>query len=223
MDPFSYYVGHTRRLGLLQEKRQSPQFASHLAECQMKLGQLLPLADTLLKPVQRLLKYPLLFREMVKAVQGDPEAAALHQKLKEVEGMMEAVVRAPGAARACAMPADPPPQAARVNELKRAQDLEQYVDGLQQRLIGWDGSPLESFGKLCSHGTFMVEEDRHKPVQRQVLLFEYGLLLCKARPGGGVSIKSVLRMTEFNVETVPHRPPPTRARRGTQPQPPRSF
>lgn len=45
---------------LTQEKLCKPEFYALMQGCQMLLGHQLPLADYLLKPVQRLLKYPLL-------------------------------------------------------------------------------------------------------------------------------------------------------------------
>ena len=42
------------------------ELGSRLAICQARLNHQLPLVDYLLKPVQRLLKYPLLLSEQIK-------------------------------------------------------------------------------------------------------------------------------------------------------------
>ena len=62
-----YYINHSKSCKYLQEKRDNDSFGSLLIGCQMVLGHQLPLKDYLLKPVQRLLKYPMLIAEMLKA------------------------------------------------------------------------------------------------------------------------------------------------------------
>ena len=61
---YSYYCQNITRSERLREQIQSePQF---LAACQQKLGHKLPLAAYLLKPVQRITKYQLLLKDLLK-------------------------------------------------------------------------------------------------------------------------------------------------------------
>ena len=62
-----YYLDHMKSLSYLFQRQEDSQFLAMLVRCQTELQHQLPLADYLLKPVQRLLKYPLLFSEMIKA------------------------------------------------------------------------------------------------------------------------------------------------------------
>lgn len=61
---YSYYCQNITRSESLREQIQGePQF---LAACQQKLGHKLPLAAYLLKPVQRITKYQLLLKDLLK-------------------------------------------------------------------------------------------------------------------------------------------------------------
>lgn len=61
---YSYYCQNIPRSERLREQIQGePQF---LAACQQKLGHKLPLAAYLLKPVQRITKYQLLLKDLLK-------------------------------------------------------------------------------------------------------------------------------------------------------------
>lgn len=55
-----------------------------------------------------------------------------------------------------------------INEIKRSTDISKYVNGLQQRLLGWDGPDLVSFGQLKDAGDFKVADSANKRSQRQV-------------------------------------------------------
>jgi hypothetical protein len=57
-----YYTNHARATQLLLSLQEDPAVLAKLLSCQMLLGHQLPLQDYLLKPVQRLLKYPLLLQ-----------------------------------------------------------------------------------------------------------------------------------------------------------------
>lgn len=61
---YSYYCQNIPRSERLREQIQNePQF---LTTCQQKLGHKLPLAAYLLKPVQRITKYQLLLKDLLK-------------------------------------------------------------------------------------------------------------------------------------------------------------
>ena len=148
----------------------------------MFLDHKLPLNYYLLKPVQRLLKYPLLLREMVKATSAEQEPAD-YAALEEASSLMGKVAET-------------------INEVKRNGDITKYVKGLQERLVGWDGPNLSTFGKLKDAGEFKVADASNKRSSRQVLLFEYGILICKPRAGSFVTVKHHFRMSELFLQTM---------------------
>ena len=89
-----------------------------------------------------------------------------------------------------------------INEIKRGRDISKYVNGLQQRLLGWDGPDLVSFGQLKDAGDFKVADSANKRSQRQVLLFEYGIFICKPRQGGMVTVKHYFQMSDLYLQTM---------------------
>eukprot|EP00038_Savillea_parva_P009572 m.184402 g.184402 ORF g.184402 m.184402 type:complete len:1211 (-) comp16139_c0_seq1:207-3839(-) len=175
-----YYLDHTKSLSVLLHKQEDKTFLTMLVACQTNLGHQLPLADYLLKPVQRLLKYPLLLQELTKALPeespGYPAILAAGKLLKDV--------------------------ADSINEIKRQLDVSRYVDGLQQRLLGWNGPNLQVFGQLKDAGDFKVSDATGKKSQRQVLLFESAILICKPRTGGFVSVKHFFNMDVLFLQTM---------------------
>ena len=175
-----YYVKHPKAAEFLQMKQEDDIFSSTLMGCQLFLDHKLPLNFFLLKPVQRLLKYPLLINEMLKAT----EASSMDYKAIERASTLMTKV------------------ATNINEIKRNGDITKYVTGLQQRLVGWDGPDLTTFGKLKDAGDFKVADSSNKRSSRQVLLFEYGILICKLRPGSLVSIKHHFQMSDLFLQTM---------------------
>eukprot|EP00039_Didymoeca_costata_P032940 m.39966 g.39966 ORF g.39966 m.39966 type:complete len:1183 (+) comp9615_c0_seq1:161-3709(+) len=175
-----YYINHPKAGDFLKLKQEDEVFSSMLMGCQNLLGHKLPLANYLLKPVQRLLKYPLLLNEIVKAT---PESTPGYGLLLDALTLMNQV-------------------ADNINERKRSTDISKYVQGLQQRLLGWDGPDLITFGQLKDAGDFKVADSSNKKSQRQVLLFEYGIFICKPRQGGFVSVKHHFKMSDVYLQTM---------------------
>lgn len=110
----------------------------------------------LIKPVQRICKYPLLLEQLLK--KSDP-AGPYYDELRE--GL--AVVQR---------------GAAKVNEVRREQENKQVVADLQSRVEDWKGHNTETFGTLLLSEAFMVSKG---DTEREYLvyLFERILLCCK--------------------------------------------
>lgn len=175
-----YYLNHMKSLSFLFQRQEDSEFLGLLVECQTQLGHQLPLADYLLKPVQRLLKYPLLFGEMIKATGGVVEGyESLHEASKVLKDVAD-----------------------NINEIKRKLDVSKYVESLQKRLLNWEGPDLVTFGQLKDAGFFKVSDSSSKKSQRQVLLFELGILICKPRAGGFVSVKHYFKMDDLYLQTM---------------------
>jgi hypothetical protein len=177
-----YYLDHTKSLSFLRHKQEDKTFLTLLVACQTNLGHQLPLADYLLKPVQRLLKYPLLLGELTKAMPTDspgyPAILAAGTLLKDVADSINEIKRQLDVSRysGCTCLLRP---AYLINRHRRIRGTVfsfrgtcscrgRYVDGLQQRLNNWNGPNLQVFGQLKDAGDFKISDATGKKSQRQV-------------------------------------------------------
>ena len=114
------------------------------------------LPTLLIKPIQRICKYPLLLRELVKYTSKDDpyyvELVAGEDAIKRVTD--------------------------RVNETRRRQENEVVVMELERRVEDWKGHSVASFGSLLLEDTFQVIKGEIEREYR-VYLFERILLCCK--------------------------------------------
>ncbi|KAL5485136.1 CDC24 [Sanghuangporus weigelae] len=111
----------------------------------------------LIKPVQRICKYPLLLESLVKAA-----ANTDYPYFEELEKGLEAAKRI----------------ADRINEAQRRSENAQTVASLEARVEDWKGHHLSNFGELILEDIFMVMKmdiDR----EYHVFLFEKIILCCK--------------------------------------------
>ncbi|KAG9014144.1 hypothetical protein FRB94_014237 [Tulasnella sp. JGI-2019a] len=115
----------------------------------------------LIKPVQRICKYPLLLQTMVKFAGPD---YPLKDELIEGWNVTKRITD-------------------RVNEAQRREENKQTVKALEQRVEDWKGHHISHFGELLLDEIFFVtksEVDR----EYHVFLFEKIILCCKEAPGG---------------------------------------
>ncbi|CAO1634508.1 unnamed protein product [Sympodiomycopsis kandeliae] len=110
----------------------------------------------LIKPVQRICKYPLLLEQLLK--KSDPHGP-YYDELKEGLAIVQR-------------------GAAEVNEVRRQQENLQLVRDLHDRVEDWKGHYVELFGRLLLCDTFMVAKG---DTEREyiVYLFDKILLCCK--------------------------------------------
>ncbi|KAJ3989149.1 hypothetical protein F5890DRAFT_1488196 [Lentinula detonsa] len=111
----------------------------------------------LIKPVQRVCKYPLLLDSLIKASSADD-----YPYYEELKAGSEAAKRITD----------------KINEAQRQAENEQTVKNLQSRVDDWKGHHLENFGQLLLDDIFIVtksEIDR----EYHVFLFEKIILCCK--------------------------------------------
>lgn len=146
---YSYYCQNIPRSERLREQIQSePQF---LVACQQKLGHKLPLAAYLLKPVQRITKYQLLLKDLLKY--SDEQTCC--SKLQEALDCMLVVLKC-------------------VNDSMHQTaitgfggDLTAQGDLLLQGSFSvWSSSKRERLPRL-------------KPSQRHIFLYESAVIFCK--------------------------------------------
>lgn len=126
----------------------------------------------LIKPIQRICKYPLLLRELVKVSSKD------HPFASELLAGQEAIKRVTN----------------RVNETQRRVENMVIIQNLVDRVDDWKGHNINDFGNLLFEGLFMVAKG---DVEReyQVYLFETIILCCKEQGSSRDSRKSSKTMS----------------------------
>ncbi|KAN0065399.1 Guanine nucleotide exchange factor for Cdc42p [Thecaphora frezii] len=110
----------------------------------------------MIKPVQRICKYPLLLEQLLKKTPQDaPRYAELEEGLQVIRRITD-----------------------NVNETSRLQENAQLVKELEWRVEDWKGHNIKTFGLLLLSDTFMVAKSDTER-EYQVYLFEKILLCCK--------------------------------------------
>ncbi|KZS15196.1 putative Guanine nucleotide exchange factor DBS [Daphnia magna] len=190
-DLHSLYSFYCQNIPQSEElRRQVGENNPFLRQCQTSLGHKLPLSAYLLKPVQRITKYQLLLRDLMKYSQSplDSSDDVQHEDndLQSALDAMLAVVRC-------------------VNDSMH-----------QVAITGYQGS-LAELGRLLLQGGFSMwaegkrdrlRELRLKPMQRHVFLYERGVVLCK-RVGKEMDkatyqFKHLLKMSEVGLTETVH-------------------
>ncbi|KDQ21397.1 hypothetical protein BOTBODRAFT_50042 [Botryobasidium botryosum FD-172 SS1] len=158
-----YCANYTSASELLQVEEQNLMVLSHVIHPKSELPAFL------IKPVQRICKYPLLLESLVKRT-----------SVKEYPYYDELLEGVAAAKRITD----------RVNEAQRRAENELIVKALELRVEDWKGHHLSNFGRLLLDDIFVVnkaEVDR----EYHVFLFEKIILCCKeAVVGSGSSRKS---------------------------------
>ncbi|QSL66988.1 hypothetical protein MERGE_001375 [Pneumocystis wakefieldiae] len=117
------------------------------------------LPSLLIKPIQRICKYPLLLKELLKYTDpSDPHYEELKQGMHAIKRVTD-----------------------RVNETRRRQENEVVVMELERKIEDWKGHNVSNFGALLLEDVFIVIKG---DVEREyhVYLFERILLCCKEIP-----------------------------------------
>ncbi|KAI9319684.1 hypothetical protein BX666DRAFT_1314326 [Dichotomocladium elegans] len=129
------------------------------------------LPSNLIKPVQRLCRYPLLIQELIKATPKDWVSS-----LEQLREGLVAIQRV----------------TTRVNETKRRQENAKIVHDLRRRVKGstWKRS-IGSFGLLLLQEKFTIERNKHDHHDVHIYLFEKSLLICERDPERRASTISV--------------------------------
>lgn len=110
----------------------------------------------LIKPIQRICKYPLLLRELVKVSSNDhPYAAELFDGLEAIKRVTNSV-----------------------NETQRRVENVVIIRDLCERVKDWKGHSIEHFGDLLYSGQFLVAK-ADKEQEYEVYLFETIILCCR--------------------------------------------
>lgn len=170
-DVYTQYctVHYPQTLKLLSDLMSNPQTSQAFRERQLSLGHCLPLGAYLLKPVQRILKYPLLLHNIVKHCEETEE-----ERMEGYESIKEALTVMTN-------------YASHINDMKRKHEHQVRVQEVQSLLHGWHGQDLTTYGELLCESSFRVYGDRGV---RYLFLFEKMLLVCKKKTEGNLYYKT---------------------------------
>ncbi|KAG0174328.1 hypothetical protein DFQ28_006758 [Apophysomyces sp. BC1034] len=114
------------------------------------------LPSMLIKPVQRICKYPLLMNQLIKSTNKT------WPHYTEMEEGLEAIKRV----------------AEKVNETQRQHENMQMVEELKKRVINWKGRSIEDFGKLVLKEKLVMTVNNNDR-ELHMFLFQTALLMCK--------------------------------------------
>ncbi|KAJ1948944.1 Guanine nucleotide exchange factor for Cdc42p, partial [Linderina macrospora] len=145
-----YCANFTRATKLCTSEEQALQKLAHVIEPHYELPSML------IKPVQRICKYPMMMDELAKFY--DKESAT-HKELKQGVAAINRVVE-------------------QVNEAERKEGNLTVVSELEERVEDWKGYSISTFGELFLHDTFVMSTTG---VERElyIYLFENILICCK--------------------------------------------
>ncbi|TEA15181.1 Rho guanine nucleotide exchange factor scd1 [Colletotrichum sidae] len=111
----------------------------------------------LLKPMQRLVKYPLLLKDLMKKTEDEEIKADLAAGIGAAERVLS-----------------------RANEEVNRDMLDEALDDLRNRVDDWKNHRVEQFGRLLMHGVYTVVTGKSEQEKDyEIYLFECILLCCK--------------------------------------------
>ncbi|KAJ1643341.1 Guanine nucleotide exchange factor for Cdc42p, partial [Coemansia asiatica] len=145
-----YCANYTRASKLCLAEQESLKILSHIIEPSYELPSML------IKPVQRLCKYPMILEELSKFYDNSsPIYTELREGINVINGIVE-----------------------QVNEASRKESNMSVVSDLEERVEDWKGYLITTFGELYLHDTFVMSTTG---VERELLiyLFENILICCK--------------------------------------------
>ncbi|CAE1260161.1 MCF2 [Acanthosepion pharaonis] len=134
-------------------------------ECQRRLGHKLPLGAYLLKPVQRITKYHLLLKEMLKYVENDAACHALLQDaLKTILGVLKYV-----------------------NDIMHQVSIVNYDGNIADlgKLL------MQGSFQVWTEYKNKMRDFRFKPMARHIFLYEKAILMCKRKDDNQTSANAV--------------------------------
>lgn len=165
-DRFSVYgeycSNHEKALRLLMELNKIPHIRTFLLHCMLLGGKKstdVPLECYLLSPIQRICKYPLLLKELLK------RTAKKHADYPAVEEALQAMKEV----------------CSNINETKRQMEKLEALEQLQSHIEGWEGTNLTDIcTELLLHGN-LLKISAGNIQERVFFLFDNLLVYCKRK------------------------------------------
>uniref|UniRef100_A0A4W6CLG3 Phosphatidylinositol-3,4,5-trisphosphate dependent Rac exchange factor 1 n=1 Tax=Lates calcarifer TaxID=8187 RepID=A0A4W6CLG3_LATCA len=157
-----YCSNHEKALRLLMELNKIPNIRTYLLHCMLLGGKKstdIPLEGYLLTPIQRICKYPLLLKELLKRT---PKKHADYPAVEEALQAMKAVC-------------------SNINETKRQMEKLEALEQLQSHIEGWEGTNLTDIcTELLLHGN-LLKISAGNIQERVFFLFDNLLVYCKRK------------------------------------------
>ncbi|XP_029575596.1 phosphatidylinositol 3,4,5-trisphosphate-dependent Rac exchanger 1 protein [Salmo salar] len=157
-----YCSNHEKALRLLMELNKIPEIRTFLLHCMLLGGKKstdVPLEGYLLSPIQRICKYPLLLKELLKRT---PKKHADYPAVEEALQAMKAVC-------------------SNINETKRQMEKLEALEQLQSHIEGWEGTNLTDIcTELLLHGN-LLKISAGNIQERVFFLFDNLLVYCKRK------------------------------------------
>uniref|UniRef100_A0A3Q2T4K7 Phosphatidylinositol-3,4,5-trisphosphate dependent Rac exchange factor 1 n=1 Tax=Fundulus heteroclitus TaxID=8078 RepID=A0A3Q2T4K7_FUNHE len=157
-----YCSNHEKALRLLMELNKIPNIRTFLLHCMLLGGKKstdVPLEGYLLSPIQRICKYPLLLKELLKRT---PKKHSDYPAVEEALQGMKAVC-------------------SNINETKRQMEKLEALEQLQSHIEGWEGTNLTDIcTELLLHGN-LLKISAGNIQERVFFLFDNLLVYCKRK------------------------------------------
>ncbi|KAG7471975.1 hypothetical protein MATL_G00103680 [Megalops atlanticus] len=157
-----YCSNHEKALRLLMELNKIPNVRTFLLHCMLLGGKKstdIPLEGYLLSPIQRICKYPLLLKELLKRT---PKKHADYPAVEEALQAMKTVC-------------------SNINETKRQMEKLEALEQLQSHIEGWEGTNLTDIcTELLLHGN-LLKISAGNIQERVFFLFDNLLVYCKRK------------------------------------------
>ncbi|KAJ1731594.1 Guanine nucleotide exchange factor for Cdc42p [Coemansia biformis] len=145
-----YCANYTRASNLCITEEEALKALAHIIEPHYELPSML------IKPVQRICKYPMMMEELTKFYD---KSSPIYTELRDGIAAINSIV-------------------VQVNEAKRREENLTVVSDLEGRVEDWKGYSINSFGELYLHDSFVMSTTG---IERVLLiyLFEHILICCK--------------------------------------------
>jgi len=178
-----YCTNHPKSTALLEEYNKTPNYKAFLVGCKLLIDQILPLEGFLLTPIQRLCKYPLLLKEMLKYT---PEGTPEYQNTQKAMGSMKEA-------------------ASFVNEIQRTKENKKMIDELQSRIEGWEGNDISEHNSELLLESVLSKISHAKAQDRRCFLFEKLFVYCKEIPlkKNSYQFKGRIKLEKLVVKDLP--------------------
>ncbi|KAH3758777.1 calmodulin-binding protein [Pelomyxa schiedti] len=156
-------------------------FATLMNKCREASGQRLGLQDFIAKPFQRLLKYPLLLRELIKYTKPEsPDYSNLSKALVAMQKTIDAI-----------------------NSNKSHSDNLKKMLSLTDLIIGGKQFNIVHPGRKYVMEGMLTKISHNKPQQRKCYLFSDVFLYCKEVVGGKLKLCGLVPLVQIEIEDAP--------------------
>lgn len=179
----NYCTNYQRSISTLEQYKGIPEREKFIKDCQRLVKHPLPLHTYLFKPVQRILKYHLILKNL---------SEHWHASSSSSENVVSNAYK-------CMMEV-----AENINDVKKKQDEQLKLNQLLNSIQGLDGVKVSSLGGLVIKGKLFSLGARE---EMMVFLFEKGILITKKRKDCSLVFRMIIMCSSLTlVEIIPREP-----------------